>query len=109
MNKEDLKFENSENLFWYLIEQGLQSLVIDKGKDIDKYVERVELEYNVIKKGEIVDYFLILWDIIRWCKTQNILTGIGRGSAGGCLISYLIGITYIDPIEYNLLFERFFK
>lgn len=107
MNKEEEIYVSSEGLFWHLVEEGLQRLVIDKGKDLDIYLTRVEKEYAVIKKGEIVDYFLILWDIIRWCKTENILTGIGRGSAGGCLIAYLMGITYIDPLEYNLLFERF--
>jgi hypothetical protein len=57
--------------------------------------------------GGFIDYFLILWDIVRWCKENNILTGVGRGSAAGSLISYLLDITKVNPIEFKLLFERF--
>ena len=50
---------------------------------------------------------MIQYDTVNWARNNNILTGIGRGSAGGCLILYLLGITCIDPIQYNLIFERF--
>jgi DNA polymerase-3 subunit alpha len=69
--------------------------------------ERVDSERAVIVKGGFIDYFLILWDIVNWCKTQNIQTGPGRGSAAGCLISYLLGIVKINPLRYDLIFERF--
>ena len=55
----------------------------------------------------VIDYFVMVGDVCRWAKSQKIRVGLGRGSAAGCLISYLIGITAIDPISYGLLFERF--
>lgn len=97
-------FENVENLFWHLIERGLRKKI--EG-DISPYIDRIEKEYNVIMKGGVLDYFLILWDIIRWAKSQNILVGIGRGSGGGSLIAYLLDIIQVDPLQYDLLFERF--
>lgn len=69
--------------------------------------ERIDREVGVIKLGEAIDYFLITWDIINWCHRNGIMTGISRGSAGGCLVSFLLGITKLDPMRYNLLFERF--
>lgn len=72
-----------------------------------KYLERLKYELKVIKKMGFVDYFLIVYDYVLYAKKNNILVGPGRGSAAGSLVSYVIGITDIDPIEYNLLFERF--
>lgn len=69
--------------------------------------ENLEYELNVIKKMGYVDYFLIVWDFIHYAKNQNIAVGPGRGSAAGSLVSYTLGITNIDPLKYNLLFERF--
>ena len=54
-----------------------------------------------------VDYFLIVWDFINYARSQNIMVGPGRGSAAGSIVSYTLGITNIDPVRYNLLFERF--
>ncbi len=68
---------------------------------------RLEYELSVIKKMGYVDYFLIVWDFIRYAREQDIIVGPGRGSAAGSLVSYTTGITNIDPIKYNLLFERF--
>lgn len=73
----------------------------------DDYLERVEYEYKVLKERGVIDYFLILGDVCRWAESQGIRVGIARGSAAGSLVSYLIGITKIDPIPYKLLFERF--
>lgn len=105
------KFESNEELFKHLV---LTEFVkkygifkIDNPEKYKIYFERIKYELSVIHQGKIENYFLILWDIIRWCKTEEILTGIGRGSAAGSLISYLLDITKIDPIEYNLMFERF--
>ena len=70
-------------------------------------LERMEYEISVIKKMGYVDYFLIVWDFIHWAKLQGIPVGPGRGSGAGSIVAYAIGITDIDPIKYNLLFERF--
>lgn len=80
-----------------------------KDQDIDKevYLNRLKTELTAIKKIGFVDYFLILEDLIRWAKSQDIWTGYGRGSAGGSLVMYCLGITGIDPIKYGLLFSRF--
>lgn len=69
--------------------------------------DRLTFELSVIQKMGYVDYFLIVWDFINYARTHDIPVGPGRGSAAGSLVSYCIGITNIDPIRYNLLFERF--
>ena len=69
--------------------------------------ERLDYELGVIKKMGYVDYFLIVWDFINYAKSNNIMVGPGRGSAAGSIVSYALKITNIDPIRYNLLFERF--
>ncbi len=68
---------------------------------------RLRKEISVIKSMGFVDYFLIVQDFTRWAKEQGIAVGPGRGSAGGCLVSYLLGITDVDPLKYGLIFERF--
>ena len=73
----------------------------------DEYKNRLEYELNVIKNMGYVDYFLIVYDYVRYAKVNDIMVGPGRGSAAGSLVSYTLGITEIDPIKYNLLFERF--
>ena len=98
-------FATNEDLFYWLMQKGLDKKV-SKDKH-EQYKQRLEEEIRVIKLGGFIDYFLILWDIMQFCKKENILRGIGRGSAAGCLISYLLDITEADPIEYNLIFERF--
>ncbi len=70
-------------------------------------LERAEYELSVIKRMGYVDYFLIVWDYINWAKSQGIPVGPGRGSGAGSIVAYAIGITDIDPIKYNLIFERF--
>ncbi len=69
--------------------------------------ERMEYELEVIEKTGFASYFLIVQDFVNWAKNQGIVVGPGRGSAAGSFVSYLIGITNIDPIKYDLLFERF--
>ena len=69
--------------------------------------ERLAYELDVIHSMGYVDYFLIVWDFIHYARSQNIMVGPGRGSAAGSIVSYCLGITDIDPIRYNLLFERF--
>ena len=72
-----------------------------------EYNERLDMELNVIKKMGFVDYFLIVYDYVKFAKTHDILVGPGRGSAAGSLVSFCLGITNVDPIKYDLLFERF--
>ena len=69
--------------------------------------ERLEYELSTIRSMGYVDYFLIVWDFINYARTQDIMVGPGRGSAAGSIVSYCLGITSIDPIKYQLLFERF--
>lgn len=73
----------------------------------DELKERLEYELSVIEKMGYVDYFLIVWDFIRFARDNGIITGPGRGSAAGSIVAYCLGITRIDPIKYNLIFERF--
>ena len=73
----------------------------------DKYIKRLNYELDVIKRMNFVDYFLIVYDYVLYAKKNNILVGPARGSAAGSLVSYSIGITDIDPIKYDLMFERF--
>jgi len=73
----------------------------------DEVENRLEYELGVIEKTGFADYFLIVQDIVNWAKSHGIAVGPGRGSAAGSLISYILGITDINPLEYGLLFERF--
>ena len=80
------------------------------GKSItndETYLQRLEEEYELITKKNFQRYFLMVWELINWCKENSILVGPGRGSVGGSLIAYLIGITAVDPIKHDLLFSRF--
>ena len=87
-----------------LVIDGLKKIFGDKVKKI--YLDRLKYELNVINKMGFCNYFLIVWDYVKYAKDNNILIGL-RGSAAGSLVSYCLGITSIDPIKYNLLFERF--
>ena len=73
----------------------------------DRYKKRLNYELSVIKKMGFCNYFLIVWDYVKYAKFNDIMVGPGRGSAAGSLVSYTLGITDIDPIKYDLLFERF--
>lgn len=77
------------------------------GYDYEIYKNRLDYELSVIKKMGYDDYFLIVWDYVKFAKNNGILVGPGRGSAAGSLVSYCLGITEIDPIKYDLMFERF--
>lgn len=72
-----------------------------------KYIERLKYELDVINKMDFCNYFLVVWDYVKYAKKNNILVGPGRGSAASSLVSYCLGITDIDPLKYDLLFERF--
>lgn len=77
------------------------------GGQAASHEERLEKELEVIRTMGFVDYFLIVWDFIRFARERGISVGPGRGSAAGSIVAYALGITNIDPIRYNLLFERF--
>ena len=83
---------------------GLAARYPDAGQQLK---ERLEYELSTIRSMGYVDYFLIVWDFINYARTQDIMVGPGRGSAAGSIVSYCLGITSIDPIKYQLLFERF--
>lgn len=95
-NIDDNKF--LDELCWQKINQD--------GLD-EKYQKRYKQEFQLIKKKNFSRYFLIFYDLINWCKKNNIPVGPGRGSVGGSLIAYLIGITKVDPIRHHLSFARF--
>ncbi len=94
-----------------LAEEGLErrfkELGISNGEVKKKYRERLNHELKIIDKMGFPGYFLIVWDFINWAKKNEIPVGPGRGSAAGSLVAFAIGITDIDPIRFNLLFERF--
>jgi len=81
---------------------------IDK-EDQQQYVDRIKYELEILQGADLSSYFLIVGDIVNKVRLEHWLPGPGRGSAAGCLVSYLIGITSIDPIKYNLIFERFYN
>ena len=76
-------------------------------KQAEELKERLNYELGIIQRMGYVDYFLIVWDFIHYARQHDIMVGPGRGSAAGSLVSYTLGITKLDPIKYNLLFERF--
>ena len=101
----DTKGLNSDEYLYNLSISGLNKRL--NGKITVKYKERLLYELETIKKMGFSNYFLIVYDYIRYAKNNNILVGPGRGSAAGSLVSYSLGITEVDPIKYDLLFERF--
>lgn len=102
-----IEHKSNEEHFWDLIEQGIEKKLAPYHDDLTPYFDRIKKEAKVIIGANFVDYFLILWDIVGWAKRSGILVGTGRGSIGGCLLAYLLDITDVDPVRYDLLFERF--
>jgi DNA polymerase-3 subunit alpha len=93
-----------------LEEKGIKSLEdVEKSEDenIKALKDRLEYELKIIGDMGFVGYFLIVWDFVKWAKDHEIIVGPGRGSAAGAIVSYCLDITTIDPLRYNLLFERF--
>ena len=100
--------EGEEDAADYLSRLAHEGLARKVGRDAPRhYRERLTSELTMIKKMGFTSYFLIVWDFIRHAKSEGIPVGPGRGSAAGSLVSYCLDITEIDPIKYNLLFERF--
>lgn len=105
--EETTLFETNKLLFDDLINRGFFSKRSGFSKEIKEYQDRLVFEIDIITRGGFIDYFLILADIMKWCKSQDILTSTGRGSSAGSLVAYLLDITQIDPLKHDLLFERF--
>ncbi len=91
----------------YLYKLGMEGLNKKYPQVTDEIKERFDYEYNMIKCMGYVEYYLIVWDYINYARSVDIVVGPGRGSGAGSLVAYAIGITNIDPLKYNLLFERF--
>jgi DNA polymerase-3 subunit alpha len=107
---EDLNISKSSSnydLLRSLCLKGVKQRGIDKLDNKHKYYDRVKMELLVLKDLGFIDYILLNWDVLNFCHEKNIPTGPGRGSAAGSLILYLLKVTNIDPIKYNLFFERF--
>ena len=90
-----------------LCENGLLEIVGKKNKNYKKYKERLDYELKTLEDLSFVDYILLVWNVINFCKKEDIPAGLGRGSAAGSLVLFLIGVTGIDPIKHELFFERF--
>ena len=87
--------------------EGFKALGIGKYPNKDKYIKQVRHEFKILSDLKYLNYFCIIDDMIRHCRESGIPTGLGRGSVVGSLTAYLMGITKLDPIKYNLVFERF--
>lgn len=97
-----------ESSFFEELEKGInERLGHLKPKEMEKYMKQIEIECSVIVPNSLCDYFMILWDIIRWCHENDINVGTGRGSVCGSLVAYCLHITDVDPLKYGLMFERF--
>lgn len=99
---------SSEEYLHQLSVEGLEErLKRPHREENELYYKRLNYELSVIKDMGFADYYLIVWDFIRYAREKSIMVGPGRGSGAGSLVAYALGITNIDPMEYNLLFERF--
>lgn len=104
MPKADIEGNDHEEYFLKKLRIGMDEKQFSGKKE---YEDELQVEIDVIKQKGLIDYFLVTGDVIKWAKDNDIFVGPGRGSAGGSLVSYLLGITDIDPIQHGLLFERF--
>jgi DNA polymerase-3 subunit alpha len=99
--------DNPEEMFFDELNKGINNKLIGKVDDINKYMERIKIECDLIVPNDLCSYFLILWDICNWCREKDIMIGPGRGSVCGSLVAYCLNITSVDPLKYQLYFERF--
>src|SRR5699024_12195169 len=93
---------DADEVLW----QQLNKRLIEKTDGSEKYKDRLQYEFDVITKMGYSDYFLIVSDAVNYAKNNDIYVGPGRGSSSASLVSYLLNITEVDPLKYNLLFER---
>lgn len=103
--EERVKYGDRRTMFLRLLDKGLAAKV--PTPEHERYRKRLDEEIYIIESTDNVDYFLVQWDMVREAHRRGIATGIGRGSAGGSLVAYLLGITSIDPLKYDLIFSRF--
>lgn len=99
------RYGDTHNMFIQLCYEGLKR-VTPKGRE-DEYRKRLEYEIEILEQTDSIDYMLVSWDMVNWARKNGIQTGVGRGSAAGALTLYVLGITLIDPLRFNLIFERF--
>lgn len=104
-DEEKARCGNRRTLFRQLLDEGLTQKI--PAAEHARYWERLNEEVYIIESTDNVDYFLIQWDMVCEARRRGIAVGIGRGSAGGSLVAYLLGITALDPLRYGLLFSRF--
>jgi DNA polymerase-3 subunit alpha len=98
------RHNNSDDLLKEVAYEGMERLGF---QNEEEYVERLEEELAVIKRLNFSNYMLLVWDVVHYAKSSDIMVGPGRGSVGGSLLAYVLGITEVDPIVENLLFWRF--
>lgn len=100
--------KNVEKKFFKELERGINERLGNlPPEELSRYMKQIETECNVIVPNGLCDYFMILWDIIKWCRDNDINVGTGRGSVCGSLVAYCLRITNVDPLKYGLMFERF--
>jgi len=80
---------------------------INKKHNKQEYTDRLDMELSILSDLGFIDYILLNWDVLNFCREEDIPAGPGRGSAAGSLVLFLIGVTQVDPIKYELFFERF--
>jgi DNA polymerase-3 subunit alpha len=107
-----MPFADKESYFRHLVNEGFKERVENEEVDLEgytlqEYIDRLEYEMGVIIGMGFPTYFTILWDVLRFCREQDIPVGKGRGSGAGSLVAYSLRITDVDPLHYKLLFERF--
>ena len=102
------RFSNASEYMVYLAQEGFKEHFGGTEHEKDPvYTDRFDYEIKMIQQMGFESYFIIVWDFINYCRKHDIYVGPGRGSAAGSIVAYCLGITDIDPIKYNLLFERF--
>jgi DNA polymerase-3 subunit alpha len=104
--EKESRFWNSNQILSHLCEKGAKR-IFDGKEPPNEYHHRLKRETTLISKKGFARYFLMVCELIEWCKQNDIMCGPGRGSSGGSLTAYYLGITQVDPIKYGLLFERF--
>ena len=102
------KVNNTYDFLIALCQKGFKNLNLKRGsEEHKKYTDRIYYELDILKELGFVDYILLVWKVIHFCNTSDIPVGLGRGSAAGSFVLYLLGVTKIDSVKYDLFFERF--
>ena len=99
--------DDSEKIFKQKIMQGIKTRGVDKYPNYQEYIDRIKYELKAYKHNKAIDFMLLMEDIVRWCKTQDIQIGYGRGSVNGSVVAWLLNITEMDSIKFKLNFDRY--